>query len=129
MKIIVLLFVASFGCQSCKTTGSIDGPITSAPVKIAVDCGAPAIRDIASHIVDDVASALLVSGDWHAALAAVAARAGVDGWSAVKCAIAEVLAKADVQLSARAEMSPDAVAFTIQLHDRAAQWLSEHPSN
>ena len=127
MKTILFVFVIAFGVTSCKTTGTLPGPTTSAPVQIAVDCGAPAVRDLATHLLDDVASALLVSGDWHAALAAVAARAGADGWAAVKCAVGECLARADLQLSARAEMAADAADATQLRHDRALQWLSEHP--
>ena len=106
---------------SCKT-------ITSPPVvSVVTDCGAPAIRDIAVHLLDDVTSALLVDGDWHAAVAAVAARAGADGLAAVKCAIADVLTRTTRQLTAKASMDVAEGARTQALHDRGVAWLAEHP--
>ncbi len=126
-KIRLLIALAGLcGAYACKTTAPTS-PIATAGVVIAADCGAPALRDLAAHLLDDVTSALLSGGDFRAALAAVAGRAGADGAAAVKCAVTELLGKADLQLSARARMEPDAVNRTEMLRDRATTWLAEHP--
>jgi hypothetical protein len=117
---LLLVFAASYGI-ACKT-------ITSPTVTtVAADCGAPEIRDLAAHLLDDVTSALLATGDWRAALAAVAARAGADGLAAVKCAVSEILAKSSAQLAAKDSMDKAEAARTQLLHDRAAAFVAEHP--
>jgi hypothetical protein len=107
---------------SCKTPITVPDP-TPVVKTVAADCGAPALRDLASHLLDDVTSALLSGGDWRAALAAVAARAGADGLAAVKCAVAEVFSKSDAQLGYRGLMDKAEVDRTQLLHDRAGQYL------
>jgi hypothetical protein len=136
MKTIAILFwagVLSLGVAlaSCATTGTpTPGPATSVPVQIAADCAAPAVRDVATHLVDDVASALLTSGDWHQALANLGAtetqRLKVDAWPAIMCAIQEIGARTGMQLAAKASMDQDAQVQTQTLHDRAVQWAAEH---
>lgn len=115
----------------CATTGTpTPGPATSAPVQIAADCAAPAVRDVATHLVDDVASALLTSGDWHQALANLGAtetqRLKTDAWPAIMCAIQEIGARTGMQLAAKASMDQGAQVQTQTLHDRAVQWAAEH---
>jgi len=116
---------------SCATTGT-PGPAASVPAQIAADCGAPVLRDEATHLVDDVASALETSTDWQAALKALGNtqydRLKADTWPAIKCAVGEVLGRTDAQLAARSMMDEDAAKLTQRRHDRAAQWLSEHPA-
>ncbi len=107
---------------SCKTPVTIPDPVHVLE-PVAADCGAPALRDLAAHLLDDVTSALLSGGDWHAALAAVAARAGADGLAAVKCAVSEVFFKSDQQLDYKALMDKAEVERTQLLHDRAGQYL------
>jgi hypothetical protein len=130
----LVLFLALAGAAmlpSCATTtGTTPGPATSAPVQIAADCGAPAVRDIATHLVDDVASALLTSGDWHQALVNLGAtetqRLKTDAWPAIMCAVQEIGARTSLQLGAKASMNKDAADQTQQLHERAVQWAAEH---
>ena len=106
---------------SCKT-------ITSPPVvQVATDCGSPALRDLAVHLLDDVTSAVLSGAGWEGAVAAVAARAGADGLAAVKCAIAEIIGQTSTQLAAKAAMDPAEAQRTQLLHDRAVQWQATHP--
>ena len=112
----LVLLCLSLG--ACKT-------VTSPPVvEVATDCGSPALRDIAVHLLDDVTSALLSGSGWQGALAGIAARAGADGVAAVKCAVAEVLTKTDVQLTAKASMGPSEAARTQTLHDNALAYLA-----
>jgi hypothetical protein len=114
-------FALCLALGSCKT-------ITSPTVtNIAADCGSPALRDLASHLLDDVTSALLSGGDYRVALANVAARAGADGWAAVKCAVTEVFGQSKAQLLARASMDKATADRTQTLVDRAGTWLGEHP--
>lgn len=132
MRTLALAVVACVSLSvSCAHTGGTPGPVASAPAQIAVDCGVPVIRDEATHLVDDVASALETSGDWRTALDALGAaqydRLKADTWPAIKCAIGEVMAKSGAQLEARALMSEDAAQLTQRRHDRAADWLAEHP--
>lgn len=131
-KLRALIILAGF-CASCATTGTTPGPVASAPTQIAVDCGVPVIRDEATHLVDDVASALETTANWQAALDALGAaqysRLKADTWPAIKCAVGEVLSRTDVQLAARALMDQDATESTQRRHDRAAQWLTEHPGS
>lgn len=109
---------------SCKTPVSVNDP-TPAVVAVAKDCGYPAVRDLAGHLLDDVTSALLSTGDWHAALAAVAARAGVDGYSAVKCAVAQVFKDTSEQLVLKAQMDEAAATRTWTLNARAGAYLED----
>jgi len=121
--LLCLVFLGTVA--GCKTTGSTPpGPISTEAGQVAVDCGAPAIHDLAAHLVDDVASALITTGDWHAALAAVAVRAGNDGLAAVQCAVAEVLSRTSLQLEARASMDKDTGDRIQLMHDRALEYLT-----
>lgn len=120
MKFTIALLLAL--CVSCTTVH-----VPPTVVAVAADCAAPAVRDLAVHLLDDVTSALLVTGDWRIALAAVAARAGNDGLAAVKCAVAEILGQTKAQLASKASMSPATAVRTQTLHDRALAWTSEHP--
>lgn len=93
---------------------------------IAADCLADPVRDLATHLLDDVASALIVTGDWRAALANVAVRAGANGWEAVKCAVERIFGEREQQLTQRARMDEDTVKRLELERNRAALWLEEH---
>lgn len=128
MRILVSILIALGwtlgGCQAAPPL-----PPSIAPgIAIAADCGAPVVRDVATHLLDDVTSALMTTGDWRAALSAVAARAGDSGAEAVKCAVGDLLAQSSDQLALRARMEADAVDRTTLMHDRALTWLGEHPA-
>jgi len=128
--LVLVLAFAGLALAACATTGTAPGPIASAPVQIAVDCGTPAVRDVALHLVDDVASALLTAGDWQQALANLGqtetARLKTDAWPAIACAVQEIGARTGLQLGARASMGQDAAEQTQALHDRAATWAGAH---
>jgi len=132
-KTLLLLLALSWVAllPACATTSAgTPGPVASAPVQIAADCGAPAVRDAATHLVDDVASALLTAGDWQQALAKLGqeetARLKADAWPAILCAVQEIGARTGLQLAARASMGQDAVTQTETMHDRATSWASAH---
>jgi len=124
----VLAFIAALQTiPSCKTT-SVPGP-SSPATTVLKDCGIPAVRDLATHLLDDVASAVAVNGPtedaWKSALLTVAWRAGVDGLSAVVCAAQELLAQHQTQLAARGRMDAATAARTDATDARLKEWLAE----
>lgn len=121
--------IIAFSLFGCTTGGTpITGP---SPPVVAVlkDCGIPAVQDLAQHLLDDVASALVINGPdlnaWHAVLLAVAARAGVDGLSAVTCAVRELVAQAQAQLTARSRMDAATATRLDTIVARGTAWLTE----
>lgn len=120
--------IVAWSLSGCATSTPTTGP--SPPiVGVLKDCGLPVVRDLAQHLLDDVASALVVSGTdangWHAALLAIAARAGADGLSAVTCAVQELLAQAQAQLTARSRMDAATAAQLDLTVTRCQAWLAE----
>ena len=122
MKKLFIAPVLAYTLVSCSHVTSTAPPTIT---QVAVDCGLPAVRDLATHLLDDVLSGL-VAANWEASLAAVAMRAGADGLAAVKCAVAEIFLKTDIQMTARAEMPDEAYARTQLLHERAFAYLAAH---
>jgi hypothetical protein len=117
--LVFVLVTASV--MSCKTV-----PIPPTVVSVAADCGAPAIRDLATSLLDDVASALISKSGFEGALAAIETRVGADGKAAVKCAVEELLSKYDGRLAAKT-MGADDIALTQNARDNAAAWLKLRP--
>jgi hypothetical protein len=125
LPMFLVLLCLEFAVVSCRTQGPLEPGGTVAGV--AAECGAPAARDLAKNLLDDVASALIVSGDWRQALKNVAARAGANGLEAVSCAAEHLLADAEKKLTARASMKPETAQRTEVLRDRAKEWLGDRP--
>lgn len=122
--LLLLLAPLVFGGATCQNKPTPGGPVGA----IAADCLAEPVRNVATNLFDDVASAIMVTGDWKAAVAAVAARAGANGWEAVKCAVEWLVGDSEQKLFHRARMD-DTTAARIELQrDRAREWLAEHPS-
>ncbi len=120
--VAVVFCLTTVSVLSCKTV-----PIPPTVISVAADCGAPAIRDLATSLLDDVASALISKTGFAGALAAIEARAGANGKAAVKCAVEELIGKYNARLAAKANMTADDVALTQEARDNAAAWLKLRP--
>ncbi len=104
--------------------------------KIVADCGEPAVHDLATHALDDVASAL-VSADYSGGMRDVAGRIAMQvsgalisrasevAWAAVKCGATELFEQTGAHL--RFGSLDRATAEREQLmRQNASAWLAAH---
>jgi len=122
MKNFILLSAIAF-TLSCS---HIPPTVVDTTQTIAVDCLAPAVRDVATSLLDDVASALLTGGDWKAAVNNIATRIKTNGMEAVWCAVNYIKAEATTKLFASKRMDDATVARQQLMYDRASAWLADH---
>lgn len=133
--VLVVLLAATalvLAGTSCRTVA----PIVDDATHIALDCGKPAIRNIASHILDDVASAL-VTADYAGGIRGIVAglikgvadaerqRALDEAWEAAACAVNEVHQRVNTSL-AFGYMDAATTDRQKMIQAHASQWLAGH---
>lgn len=94
--------------------------------RISTDCLAPEVRDVATPLLDDVASALLSGGNWKDAVNSIAVRIKTNGWEAVWCAVEYLKGDAKIKLFASAKMDTNTASRQHLLYNRAEAWLADH---
>lgn len=117
----------------CKT---VNTPTIQDVGHIAEDCARPAVHNIATHILDDVSSALIMS-DFSGGIVSIVAnllknvaiaeyeRAKADAWEAAKCAVVEIKKQTGVHLG-YGGMDFDTMARERLMHENASDWLMAH---
>ena len=111
-------------------------PQIAEPAKIVADCSVKAVHDSAGNILDDVASALITT-DYSGGLKNVATnvagtltgvateKAAEIGWSAVKCAVAELFGQVNTHLG-YGKLDAETAARERLIRDNAGAWLAAH---
>lgn len=134
--IVALAVAVIVGTSSCKTT---DTPQPQDPGSIVADittCASAPVHDLATHALDDFASALvsanyvggityIVAGIIKATYDTLKGRAEVYAWQAAKCAIQELKEQAAVHLG-HGHMDAATAQRETLLNRNASQWLLEH---
>jgi hypothetical protein len=117
----------------CKT---LNTPTVAEVGHIVEDCTMPEVNDLAGHVLDDVASAL-VTQDYSGGIRSIVAnlvsgvasaqlsRATENGWSAVKCATRELLKQSNVHLGYGGFDEATAARERL-MRDNAQAWLEAH---
>ena len=131
-ELVVLAVCVSVWSSSCKTAA----PVVDEVTHVALDCGKPAVRSVASHILDDVTSAL-VSADYSGGIRGIVAglikgvvaaerqRALEQAWEAAACAVDEVSHQAGTHL-AYGHMDPETEERQVLIRAHATAWLGAH---
>lgn len=130
--LVALAVAVSVGSSSCKTVQ----PVVDEVTHVALDCGKPAIKDVALHLLDDVTSAL-VTADYAGGIRGIVAglvkgvaeaerqRALESAWSAAACAVDEVNSQAGTHL-AYGHMDPETQERQVLIRAHATAWLGAH---
>ncbi|MEP6651808.1 MAG: hypothetical protein ABJA82_00525 [Myxococcales bacterium] len=125
------LMLVPSGCQTI--TGN---PTVQDAGHIVADCAAAEVHDIALHALDDVTTAIAET-DYNGAIRDVAgrlitqltgtlgARAAGDVWQGIKCVVAEIQQKTNVQLGYGKMAYGDAVRLQT-MNQHANAWLAAH---
>jgi hypothetical protein len=116
--------------------GTCQMPAVKDAGHIAENCAAPAVKTLASHILDDVQSALvsmdvtggivgIVAGIVKGVVKQEKARAEDEAWQAAKCAVTEVRAQSSVHLGYGLHDQPTIAREALVLTNADA-WLRAH---
>lgn len=124
--------VMALAPAGCRTTQPLADDVTN----IAADCGKPAVRDIALHILDDVTSAL-VTADYSGGIRAIVTglisgvaesakeRALSNAWEAAACSVEEIHRRTGVSLG-YGRMDEATTERQAMIRAHATAWLAGH---
>jgi hypothetical protein len=136
LSFVAALLFASAGVATWSTSCSTVTPVIKDVGHIAADCSEPAVHDIATHILDDVTSAL-VTTDYSGGILSIVqrvvsgvvsaelSRAEEHAWEAAKCSVEEIQKQVGTHL-AYGHMDARTMQRETMVKAHAEQWLSAH---